>query len=122
MARRLLLIGLLVLVAEWGAFRFVYRDLLWLDAHAAAHPSVDDIRASADSALSRRRLSRRHLEALIRVTDRDGLRDVRAAALAQLAAREPDDTAVLLRFAEALRLAGRYDESARVFTRVAEAR
>ena len=122
MGRRLLLIALLVLVAEWGAFRFVYRDLLWLDAQAAPYPSAPDIRASAASVLKRPRPSRRHLEALIRLTDRDDLRDVQAAALVQLAAREPDDPAVQLRLAEALRLAGRFDESARVFTRVAEAR
>jgi hypothetical protein len=122
MGRRLVLIAMLVLVAEWGAFRFIYRDLLWLDAQAAPHPSAADIRASADSVLQRPHPSRRHLEALIRLSNRDDLRDVQAEALEKLAAREPDDPAVLLRLAEALRLAGRLDESARVFARVAEAR
>ena len=122
MVRRLVLMALLVLVAQWGAFRFVYRDLLWLDAQAASHPSAAEIRASAASVLQRPRPTRRHLEALIRLTDRADLRDLQAAALERLAARQPDDPAVQLRLAEALRLAGRFEESARVFTRVAEAR
>lgn len=122
MVRRLVLIALLALVAQWGAFRVVYRDLLWLDAQAASHPSAGEIRASAASVLQRPRPTRRHLEALIRLTDRGDLRDLQAAALERLAAREPDDPAVQLRLAEALRLAGRFEESARVFTRVAEAR
>lgn len=119
MGRRLLLTAFLVLVVEWAAFRFINRDALWVDAHAADHPTAADIRTSADSILKSRHPSRRHLEALIRVTDRDDLRDLRASALLRLAEREPGDAHVQLRLADALRRAGRFDESARVFERVA---
>ena len=119
MGRRLLLTGLLVLVIQFGAFRFVNRDALWVDAHAADHPTAAAIRVSADGILTSRHPSRRHLEALIRVTDRDDLRDVRASALLRLAEREPEDAHVQLRLADALRRAGRFDESARAFERVA---
>jgi len=122
MVRRLVLVALLVLVGEVAAFRFVHRDLLWLDAHASARPSAADVRASADSVLARRRPSRRHLEALLRATDRDDLRDIHAAALLKLAEREPNDPHVRLRLAESLRRAGRLDEAARVFAQIAESR
>jgi hypothetical protein len=119
MGRRLLLSAVVVLMVQGGAFRFVNRDALWVDAHAADHPTADAVRVSGDSILKSRHPSRRHLEALIRVTDRDDLRDLRASALVRLAEREPDDAQVQLRLADALRRAGRFDESTRAFERVA---
>jgi len=122
MGRRLLLVLVAATVVEWAAFRYVHRDLFWFDMPAAAHAPVTTTRETAEATLSRPRLSRRHTEALIRSTDRDGLRDVRVAALSRLAQDHPDDPDVLLRYAEALRQQGRLDEAARTFSLVAVSR
>ena len=122
MGRRLLIVLAVATALQIVAFRYLHRDLLWLDAPARAHAEATTRRASATSALARPQLSRRHLEALIRVTDRDDLRDLQVVALHRLARRHPDDPAVLLRYAEALRLNGQFDEAARTFAVVADAR
>lgn len=122
MASRILLILLAALVVEWAAFRYAHRDLLWFDRPAAAHAALDVTRDTALETLSRPQVSRRHLEALARATDRDGLRDVHLATLTRMAEAYPEDVDVLLRAADALRLHGEYDKAADLFARVAEAR
>ena len=122
MFRRFALILVLTTLVEWGAFRFLHRDLLWIDLPAAASAPVAMTRETAQASLARHRLSRRHTEALVRATDRDGLRDLHVAALQRLAEDHPGDAAILLRYAEALRNEGRLAEAERAFLRVAEAR
>ena len=119
MGKRLLIVMVAATVIELIAFRYMHRDLFWLDLPAAAHAPVAMTRQTAEATLARPRLSRRHAEALIRATDRDGLRDLRVAALSRLAQDHPDDPDVLLRYAEALRQEGRLDEAARTFSLVA---
>jgi hypothetical protein len=121
MFRRFALILVLTTLVEWGAFRFLHRDLLWIDLPAAASAPVAMTRETAQAAFSRHRLSRRHTEALVRATDRDGLRDLHVAALHRLVGDHPGDAAILLRYAEALRREGRLAEAEIAFTRVAEA-
>lgn len=122
MGKRLLIVMVAATVIELIAFRYMHRDLFWLDLPAAAHAPVAMTRQTAEATLSRPRLSRRHAEAVIRATDRDGLRDLRVAALSRLAQDHPDDADVLLRYAEALRQQGRLDEAARTFSLVAVSR
>jgi cytochrome c-type biogenesis protein CcmH/NrfG len=122
MTRRLLIVLVAATVLEWVAFRYVHRDLFWFDMPAAASAPVTTTRETAEATLSRARLSRRHTEALIRSTDRDGLHDIRVEALARLVQDHPDDPDVWLRYAEALRQQNRLDEAARAFARVAGAR
>ena len=120
---RRLVIGFVVLaVAQVGAFRYLHRDLFWIARPAASAAPADLTREAAEAALARPALSRWHAEAVIRATDRDGLRDLRLAALARLASTHPDDADLQLRYAEALRVAGQLEAAARVFARVAEAR
>ncbi len=121
MGRRLLAVLVAATVLQLVAFRYLHRDLLWLDTPASAQSEAATTRASATSALDRPQLSRRHLEALIRATNRDDLRDLQVLALDRLARQHPDDPAVLLRLAEALRLAGQFDAAARTFAAVADA-
>ncbi len=121
MGRRLLMVMAVATVLQFVAFRYLHRDLLWLDTPASARAEVATTRASATSALERSQLSRRHLEALISATNRDDLRDLQVLALERLARQHPDDPAVLLRHAEALRLAGQFDAAARTFAAVADA-
>lgn len=118
MARRLLLVVVAAVLVEWAAFRYLHRDLFWLDMPAAAYAPVATTRDTTVAALSRPRLSRRHLEALIRATNRDGLRDLHLAALARLAKDNPGRPDVLLRYADALRLQGHLDQAARTYSRV----
>ena len=122
MVRRILLAALMTIALEYVAFCYVHRDLLWFDAPAAAQAPVGDTRATAEAALARPRLSRHNAEALAVATNRDGLRDLHTAALARIARDNPADAGVLLRYAEALATQRRFDEAARVFARVAEAR
>jgi len=122
MARRVLLVALMTMALEYVAFCYVHRDLLWFDAPAAAQAAVADTRATAATALARPRLSRHHAEAVAVATDRDGLRDLHTDVLARIARDNADDASVLLRYAEALAAQRRFDEAARVFARVAEAR
>lgn len=122
MVRRVVLLMVVCTIVEWGAFRWLHRDLFWIAAPAAAQAPVAATRETATTALARRALSRRFAEALATATDRDGLRDLHLATLARLADDHSDDPAILLRYADQLRLQGRPHEAARVFTRVAEAR
>lgn len=121
MMRRVLLVFLALVVVQVGAFRYLNRDLFWIARPAASAAPVDLTREAAVAALARPTLSRWHAEAIVRATDRDGLRDVHLTALARLAAAHPDDTDLQLRYAEALRVDGQLAAAARVFARVAEA-
>lgn len=122
MGKRLLIVMVAATVVQVIAFRYMHRDLFWLDQPAAAHAPVAMTRQTAEATLARPRLSRRHAEALVRATDRDGLRDLHLAALFRLAQDHPGDPEVMLRLAEALRQQGRLDEAARQFSRVLELR
>ncbi|MBA2353420.1 MAG: hypothetical protein H0V80_01995 [Acidobacteria bacterium] len=115
MPRRLLLVFILSVALELLAFRYLNRDLLWLDVHART-PEVSALtRDTAEAALQRPRLSRRHLEALIAATDRDEVRGLQLRAFARLAARHEEDPDVLLRYADALRRARQFDHAERVY-------
>jgi hypothetical protein len=118
MGRRLLLVLIAAMFVEWAAFRYLHRDLFWLDMPAAAHAPVMTTRETTVAALSRPHLSRRHLEAMIRATNRDGLRDLHLSALSRLAKDNPAQPDVLLRYADALRVQGHLDEAARTYSRV----
>jgi hypothetical protein len=111
-----------VILLQVLAFRYMNRDLFWVARTEAAAAPVGMTREAVLTALSRPKLSRRYAEAIIRVTDREGLRDLRLQTLTRLAEAHPDEAGVQLRYAEALRAEGRLDEAARVFARVAEAR
>lgn len=122
MWRRVILVLLAAMAVEWAAFRYAHRDLLWFERPTAAHASLTVTRDTAVHALSRTRVSRRHLEALAHATNRDGLRDVHLATLIRMAEAYPDDIDVLLRTADALRLQGQFDKASRLYARVAGTR
>lgn len=121
MVRRLLLVFVTMVLLQVVAFRYLNRDLFWVARTEAATAPVEVTRETVSTALARPKLSRRYAEAIVRATDRDGLRDLQLVTLARLAEAHPDEAGVLLRYADALRRAGRLDEAARVFARVAEA-
>jgi hypothetical protein len=117
--KRFAVILAVLLTVQAGAFGYFYRDLLRLREPAGTLAS--DPRAfeqAANRALTRTALTRRHLETIA-----DGASRVRDAATEQAALRRlveayPDDTAVRLRYAESLRLAGRLREAEDMYTSV----
>lgn len=121
MIRRLAIAFLVVVVLQIGAFRYLHRDLFWIARPAASAAPADLTRGVAEAALARPALSRWHAEAIIQATDRDGLRDIRLAALDRLATAHPTDVDLQLRYAEALRLDGQLAAAAGLFARVAGA-
>jgi hypothetical protein len=116
--RRAALLLAITLVLEWGAFRWRHRDVLWLDTPAAVQADTVEARAAAEAALARPSLSRRHAEAVIRVTARADMRDLHVRALGRLVVDHPAGPEILLRHAEALRQVGRLEEAARAYRRV----
>lgn len=119
--RRLLAVFAVLMVLQIVAFRYLNRDLFWVSRMEASAAPLAATRETVSAALARPKLSRRYAEAIVRVTDRDGLRDLRLRTLARLAEAYPDEAGVLLRYAEALRQEGRLEEAAQMFARVAEA-
>ena len=122
MIRQILYVFLAVTVLEVAAFRYLHRDLFWIARPEASTSPVEQTRETVRAALARPTLSRHHAEALLRATDREGLRAEHLATLERLTLAYPDEIDLHLRYAEALRLDGRLEQAARVFARVAEAR
>ena len=105
---------------ELVIFRHVYRDLLYLQQPATklAEGPRERLQEYGSKALSRRTLSRRHLETIVRAAWQTGDRALHAQALARLARDYPNDPEVQLRWAESLRLAGRLDEAAAIYYKI----
>jgi hypothetical protein len=119
---RFALLILLVVAIELAIFRHVHRDLLYLHQPATqiASGSRERLREYGVRALSRRTLSRRHLETLALAAWQAGDSELRSGALARLARDYPDDQGIQLRWAESLRLAGRLDEARAIYRGVLE--
>lgn len=120
-SKRIALLILLAVAIEPVIFRHVYRDLLYLQRPTTqlAEGSRERLREYGAKALSRRTLSRTHLEALARAAWQAGDAALHVQALARLARDYPDDQEVQLRWAESLRLSGRLDEAAAIYYEVA---
>ena len=105
---------------ELGIFCHVNRDLIYLQQPATqlAEGPRERLQEYGLKALSRRTLSRRHLETIARAAWQAGDRALQAQALARLARDYPDDQEVQLRWAESLRLAGHLDEAAAIYYKV----
>lgn len=105
-----------LLVLEAGAFTYWNRDLVGLSRSAdvlAADPAFDGL---ADTAIARDSISRRVLERIAEVAARRGNFALQASALRRIALSAPDDGAVQLRLADALRAAGALDAADAIYT------
>lgn len=117
--KRFLLVMALALVAQAGAFAYYYRDLLVLrSAPTSLAAAPDTLARTADAALARPAITRQHLETIVVAAHQAGQVGLEVRALARLAALEPDDPAIALRYGDALRRAGRLEEAELVFRRV----
>jgi hypothetical protein len=117
---RFALLLLTAMAIEQAVFRYVYRDLLYLQRPATqlAEGPRERLREYASKALSRRTLNRSHLETLALAAWQAGDTKLYSQALARLARDYPDDLEVQLRWAESLRLVGRLDEARAIYHRV----
>lgn len=116
---RFLLALLLALVTQAVAFAFYYSDLLALrqpPERLAVAPLA--LSVTAESALARPTLTRQHLETIVEAAQHAGRPDLEVRALARLVDMQPDDPALALRYGDALRRAGRFEEAEHVFRRV----
>lgn len=115
--RRFLIVLVLALAAQAGVFAYRYADLLVLRGAAGdlgATPP-DRLVRSVELAIERDRLTRRHLETMAAVASRAGRIDLEAHALERLWLDRPDDAATALRYADALRRAGRFGDAERMY-------
>jgi Flp pilus assembly protein TadD len=121
MLRRFLTVLGLAMAAQAGLFAVYYRDLIALRREPTAladRPSA--FSAVAQAALSRPRLTRRHLETIAEGARSSRHAEIEVQALARLAELAPEDPSVALRYGDALRRAGRYDAAARVFQQLVD--
>ena len=119
--KRFVLVLAVAFAAQAAVFAFTYRDLLALRLPAAAlAASPLTLTGTAEAALARPTLTRRHLETIAEATHRAGQVDLEVRALARLAALEPGDPTIAVRYGDALRRAGRLDEAEQVFRQVLE--
>jgi hypothetical protein len=114
------LCGLLAMVcAETAGFAVRNWDLVYLSQPAsrlAADPQ--DFGANASTALTRRRIARRHLETIAAVGARTNSRDLTLRALKRLSVEYPSDVGVWRRLGDELRRAQRYEEAERIYRRL----
>jgi hypothetical protein len=112
-----LVVGLIALQSV--VFAYWYRDLLRLRRPAPAL-AVDrqEFDATALRALSREDLTRTHLETIAAGASLARNLDAEQEALRRLVELSPDDDRLRLRYAEALRLGGRFDDAQREYTTI----
>lgn len=115
MTRRWIVAIAALVMLEVGVFYASHGDLVALtrsEASLAADPAFPSL---ADDALARPRLSRRVLERIADVAGRRADYARQALALERIAAQRPEDVAVQLRLAEALRAQGRLAEAEAIY-------
>jgi hypothetical protein len=120
--RRLAAAFLTVVLLEAVTFAVVYDDLLYLRRPAGELQSTPAgiFAHHADSALSRRKLTVRHLETIAAGAQTFGLRDLETRALERRVSADPSDRRLRLRLADALRRAGRHHDAERIYLQVLE--
>ena len=115
--QRFLLVFTTVLVLQSGVFAWQYRDLLYFQQTVAAirTDQPESFVTHAQTALSRKKLTRQHLDTIAVAADGFGKRDIEIQALERRLELDPEDVQVKLRVADALRRAGRLDDAERMY-------
>lgn len=113
MLRRFVMIVLVGLLAEAAVFALAYDDLLALRYTGASVES--DFIQRADRVLSRRKVTRAHLEAIASQAQSLGLVAIEVRALDACASLSLHDAPLTLRRADALRRAGDYARAAQLY-------
>jgi pentatricopeptide repeat protein len=115
--QRFLLVFTTVLVLQSSVFAWHYGDLLYFRQTLAAirADQPESFVTHARAALSRKKLTRQHLDTIAVAADGFGRRDIEIQALERRLELDPDDVQVKLRLADALRRAGRFDDAERMY-------
>ncbi len=113
MLRRFIIIVLVGLLAEAAVFALAYDDLLALRHQGPEIESVFIQRAGR--VLSRKKVTRAHLEAVASQAQALGLASIEVRALDACARLSPNDAALTLRRADAFRRAGDYARAASLY-------
>ena len=111
---------IVVLLLEGAAFAMRYQDLLFL-RHPVPAITAGQSAAFAEhatAALTRPKLTTRHLETIAAGAQRFGLAAIEVQALERRFATDGGDVRLRLRLADALRRAGRYADAERHYTEV----
>jgi hypothetical protein len=115
--RRFAAVLLVAIAAEAGVFAFYYDDLIYLHKPVAelAARSAETFERHATHALTRDRLTRRHLETMASAAQTLGLHRIEVAALERRATDDPADRQVRLRLGDALRRTGDFKAAEAVY-------
>ncbi len=108
MPRRYIPTLMAALVLQAVVFGWYQSDLLYLRRPATAIVSdgPDVFRRHAESALSRERLTRQHLNTMAEAAKTLGQSDLEVESLTRRLAMDPSDVAITVRLAEAVRRSG----------------
>jgi thioredoxin-like negative regulator of GroEL len=117
LTRRLAAMFLAAVLLESVTFAVVYDDLLYFRRSAREFRSTPAaiFARHADSALSRRKLTVQHLEAIAAGAQALGLPELETRALERRVSADPSDRRLRLRLADALRRAGRHHDAERIY-------
>jgi hypothetical protein len=113
------LTGLAIAVLLQGSvFAVQYRDLLYFRQPVAAILRDDPttFEANARTALTRRKLTRLHLDTIARAAERSGKTEIEIAALERRLELDPNEAGVRLQLGDALRRAGRFSEAETLYS------
>lgn len=110
------------LLLQAAVFAWRYDDLLYLDRPVVVAASAPDTFARhASEALSRPRLTRRHLDTIADAAERFGASSYEVQALQRRLEMDPANSRVKLRLADALRRAGKLKEAEELYLGVLNA-
>jgi hypothetical protein len=119
---RIVLVVLLLLALEVAAFAVYYRDLIFLRTATAgvAASDLNEFRTHATSALTRGKLTRRHLDTIVNNAREHGLLDLELQAAKRTYADFPTDPNAILSLADVLRRSGHLDAADALYQQLAE--
>jgi hypothetical protein len=113
------LIGLAIaMLLQGSVFAVQYRDLLYFRQPTTAIVRDDpaSFESNARAALTRRKLTRQHLDSIANAALKFGKTDIEIAALERRLELDPAAAGVRLQLGDALRRAGRFGDAERLFS------
>ena len=108
----------IAMLLQGSVFAVQYRDLLYFRQPVTAILRDDPttFESNARSALTRRKLTRQHLDTIATAAQRFGKTDIEVAALERRLELDPKEAGVRLHLGDALRRAGRLSEAENLYS------
>ena len=113
------LIGLAIaMLLQGSVFAVQYRDLLYFRQPVTAILRDDPttFESNARTALTRRKLTRQHLDTIAGAAQRFGKTDIEIGALERRLELDPEEPGVRLQLGDALRRAGRFSDAEALYS------